>query len=148
MTIGELARRAGVSTDTVRFYERSGWLPASRRGDNRYRVYGEADVEHLRLLVDLRRLDFPLEDAARVAPWCHSGHCADTTDALPALIAERRRMVRERIDGLQQLDTRLGQLERHLSRRNLEVIDLSGACCDAARSISDERATGCSCCAG
>ena len=27
MRIGELAERVGVSTDTVRFYERSGWLP-------------------------------------------------------------------------------------------------------------------------
>jgi DNA-binding transcriptional MerR regulator len=146
MTIGELARRAGVSTDTVRFYERSGWLPASRRGDNRYRMYGEADAEHLQLLVDLRRLDIPLEDAARVASWCHSGHCADATDALPALIAERRRTVRERIDGLHQLDTRLAQLERHLSRQRLDVIDPAGACCEAARHVSNEGSAGCGCC--
>ena len=145
MTIGELARRVGVSTDTVRFYERSGWLPASRRHENRYRVYDEADAEHLRLLVDLRRLDFSLQDAARVASWCHSGHCADTTDTLPVLIAERRTAVHDRIARLQQLDARLAQLERHLSRRTLEVIDLGGACCDAARSVTDD-GSGCTCC--
>src|SRR5919106_4241908 len=90
MRIGELARQIGVSTDTVRFYERSGWLPQAARRDNDYREYGEPDVEHLRLLIELRRLDLPLEDAARIAGWCHAGHCADTTADLPQLINERR----------------------------------------------------------
>ena len=36
MRIGELAREVGVSTDTVRFYERSGWLPRASRRDNAY----------------------------------------------------------------------------------------------------------------
>jgi len=66
MRIGELAEAVGVSTDTVRFYERSGWLPRASRRDNTYREYGPADVEHLRLIIDLRRLDLPLEDAARI----------------------------------------------------------------------------------
>jgi DNA-binding transcriptional MerR regulator len=90
MRIGELAQRVGVSTDTVRFYERSGWLPRASRRDNAYRDYREQDVEHLRLLIDLRRLDLPLGDAGRIASWCHSGHCAETTTELPRLLAERR----------------------------------------------------------
>jgi DNA-binding transcriptional MerR regulator len=53
MRIGELAREVGVSTDTVRFYERSGWLPRAARRDNDYRDYGPNDVEHLRLLIEL-----------------------------------------------------------------------------------------------
>ena len=69
MRIGELAARVGVSTDTVRFYERSGWLPRASRRDNAYREYGDGDVEHLRLLIDLRRLDLPLADAGKIASW-------------------------------------------------------------------------------
>jgi hypothetical protein len=65
--IGELAQRIGVSTDTVRFYERAGWLPRPERQANAYREYAEADVEHFRLLIDLRRLEIPLEDASRGA---------------------------------------------------------------------------------
>ena len=87
MRIGELAEAVGVSTDTVRFYERSGWLPRASRRDNAYRDYGPADVEHLRLIIDLRRLDLPLEDAARIAGWCHSGHCGDSAAELPRMIA-------------------------------------------------------------
>lgn len=97
MRIGELARSVGVSTDTVRFYEREGLLPRPARRENGYREYTQTDVEHLRLLIDLRSLEVPPQQAAHVATMCHAGHCADTTRELPALVA-------------QQLDNRLTDL--------------------------------------
>ena len=146
MRIGELATEVGVSADTVRFYERSGWLPRASRRDNAYRDYSAADVEHLRLLIDLRRLDVPLEDAARIAGWCHSGHCADATEELPRVIAGRRSEIAQRIAGLQALDARLSALQRHLARprRSLAVVD--GPCCDAAGAITGSAEGGCDCC--
>ena len=148
MRIGELARQVGVSTDTVRFYERSGWLPRPPRRDNDYREYGEPDVEHLRLLIDLRRLDLPLEDAARIASWCHSGHCADTTAELPRLIGERRAEVADRIAGLQALDARLAELAGHLRRprQSLAILDAAGPCCEAADAIVGSAEGKCACC--
>jgi DNA-binding transcriptional MerR regulator len=156
MRIGDLARVLGVSPDTIRFYERQGWLPRPARSDNRYRAYDPADVEHLRLLLELRRLDVPLPDAARLAAWCHAGHCGETTSALPTLIAERRRSVAERIAGLRALDERLARLERHLattgrratprsSGRPLPVVAAAEPCCDAAGAV-EGLASGCSCC--
>jgi DNA-binding transcriptional MerR regulator len=146
--IGELAREVGVSTDTVRFYERSGWLPRPARRDNTYREYGPADVEHLRLLIDLRRLDIPLEDAARIAGWCHSGHCADTTTELPALIEHRRAEVADRIAGLEALDARLADLQRHLTgaRRSLTMLDVAGPCCETADAVVGAVEGVCACC--
>jgi DNA-binding transcriptional MerR regulator len=147
MRIGELARQVGVSTDTVRFYERSGWLPRPARQANDYRDYGEADAEHLRLLIDLRRLDLPLDDAARIAAWCHSGHCADSTAELPRLITERRAAIADRIAGLQALDARLASLGRHLRtpRSALAVIG-TAPCCDAADAVKGSGDGDCSCC--
>jgi DNA-binding transcriptional MerR regulator len=145
MRIGELARQVGVSTDTVRFYERSGWLPQASRRGNDYREYSDDDVEHLRLMIDLRRLDVPLADASRIAGWCHSGHCADSTAELPRLIADRRADIAGRIAGLRALDARLDDLERHLSRprRALAMVDTGAACCDAADA---SELAGCACC--
>ena len=150
MRIGELAARVGVSTDTVRFYERSGLLPRASRRDNDYREYRDADVEHLQLLTDLRRLDVPLDDAAKIAGWCHSGHCADTTSELPSVIAARRADLAGRIAGLQALDARLQDLERHLARRrrSLTVLGGEGPCCDAAAAIGEAIEGACSCCSG
>jgi len=146
MRIGELAKEVGVSTDTVRFYERSGWLPRASRRDNAYREYGAADVEHLRLIIDLRRLDVPLEDAARIAGWCHSGHCADSTAELPRMIEARRAEIADRITGLQALDGRLAGLLGHLGRpvRSLAVLD--GPCCEAADAVVGAAEGGCPCC--
>ena len=137
MRIGDLAQRVGVSTDTVRFYERAGWLPRASRHANSYRHYGEPDVEHLKLLIELRRLDVPLDDAARIAGWCHSGHCAESTEDLPRIVSERRANVASRIAALQDLDARLAGLEQHLvrSRRSLTVLEAGGACCDAAGAV-------------
>jgi DNA-binding transcriptional MerR regulator len=146
MRIGELAREVGVSTDTVRFYERSGWLPRASRRDNDYREYGAADVEHLRLLIDLRRLDLPLDDAARIAGWCHSGHCADSTAELPRLIGQRRAEIAERIAGLQALDARLDGLIGHLERPRRSLAVLDGPCCDAADAVVGTAEGSCACC--
>ena len=147
MRIGELAQRVGVSTDTVRFYERSGWLPRASRRDNSYRTYGEPDVEHLRLLIELRRLDVPLDDASRIAGWCHSGHCAESTEGLPRIVSERRADVASRIAALQDLDTRLAGLEQHLVRsgRTLSVLEAGSACCDAAGAVMGSTSVCASC---
>ncbi|MBI3747029.1 MAG: MerR family transcriptional regulator [Chloroflexi bacterium] len=159
MRIGELADRVGVPADTVRFYEREGWLPRPPRQGNGYREYADADVEHLRLLIDLRRLGLTLEEAARLASYCHSGHCADTSAELPRLIADRRADVALRLSRLRELDARLADLERHVAEtsagtgsqrpnrgRALAVVDVGGPCCAAAASITDVAEGGCVCC--
>ena len=152
MRIGQLAERLGVTGDTVRFYERAGWLPSAARQANGYRNYREEDVEHLRLLIDLRRMDLPLETAARLASWCHSGHCEQTTAELPRQLADKRREIAHRIDDLRALDERLAQLERHLeasvmsSTRELRVLSLSRPCCDAAAAVAEGEPESCSVC--
>jgi len=146
MRIGQLAEAVGVSTDTVRFYERSGLLPRASRRDNTYREYDPADVEHLRLIVDLRRLDLPLEDAARIAGWCHAGHCVDATAELPRMIADRRAEIADRIAGLQALDARLIGLLGHLERPRRSLAVLDGPCCEAAGAVVGAAEGGCPCC--
>jgi DNA-binding transcriptional MerR regulator len=146
--IGELAQRVGVSTDTVRFYEREGVLPRPSRHGNGYRAYSEADVEHLRLLVDLRSLEIPLEEASDVATMCHLGHCADTRRELPTVIARQREAIAQRITRLQQLERRLAYLGDHLADRRepLAILPGSGACCDAAAAIMTAGEGRCPCC--
>ncbi len=135
MRIGVLARQLGVSADTLRFYERSGLLPTPPRTDNGYREYGPAEAERIRLLLDLRRLDVPLADAARIAGWCQTGHCTEASTALPSVLAARRAALRERIEGLQALDRRLAQLERHLALSELRMAGAAGPCCAAAAAV-------------
>lgn len=136
MRIGELARTLGVSADTLRFYEKRGVLPPQPRGSNGYRDYGPAELDRIRLLLGLRRLDLPLDEAARLAGWCQSGHCTETTAELPQLIAAKRAEIRDRMMSLRDLDARLASLERHLSLAPLPMAGRAGACCSAAAALS------------
>src|SRR3954468_9494270 len=63
MKIGEVAGQAGVSVDTVRFYERVGVLPAPARTDSGYRDYEPETIERIRLTRQLQAIGFTLGDA-------------------------------------------------------------------------------------
>ena len=91
----------------------------------------------LRLLIDLRRLDIPLEDAARIAGWCHSGHCVDTTSELPRLIDARRADIADRIAGARRHSTRAlpGSRGTSSDHAGLAVLDVAGPCCEAADAV-------------
>ncbi len=60
--IGSLARLAGVSTRTVRYYEEIGLLTTARRFAGGRRVFGEEAVQRLRFIGRLKRLGFSLEE--------------------------------------------------------------------------------------
>lgn len=114
MRIGALAQQLGTTTDAIRFYERRGLLPTPSRADNRYREYTGADAERLRILIGLRQLDLPLEQAAALANMCADGQCAEVSSALRQAAAEKRIELRRRISEMCYLDERLAQLESGL----------------------------------
>lgn len=60
VTIGELARRAGVNVQTVRYYERRGLLEEPGRRESGYRVYDTSALERLRFIRRAQELGFTL----------------------------------------------------------------------------------------
>lgn len=63
---GELARAAGVSTDTLRHYERKGVLGAPRRSANGYREYPPDALSRVLLVRRALAFGFTLDELARV----------------------------------------------------------------------------------
>ncbi len=59
---GELARLAGVSTDTLRHYERKGLLARPRRSCNGYREYPASDLDRVRLVRGALGIGFTLNE--------------------------------------------------------------------------------------
>lgn len=97
--IGELAHRAGVGIDTVRFYERRGLLAPSARLASGYRRYGEAELQRLRFIRRAKALGFSLEDAGSLLALSASGDIAKVRaaasqhlDAVERRIAELQRI--------------------------------------------------------
>ena len=66
MKINEVEERVGITKRNIRFYEKEGLLTPQRNSDNGYRDYGEEEVEVLRKIKLLRKLDVPLEEIRRL----------------------------------------------------------------------------------
>ena len=66
MTIGDTARRSGVSARMIRHYEKLGLLPKVARSESGYRFYGESDLRTLDFIRRARDLGFAIEDIARL----------------------------------------------------------------------------------
>ncbi|MHA7882069.1 MerR family transcriptional regulator [Nitratireductor rhodophyticola] len=61
MKIGDLARRTGTNTPTIRYYEEIGLIPRADRQDGGQRRYGDEDVKRLTLIRRCREFGFPIE---------------------------------------------------------------------------------------
>jgi DNA-binding transcriptional MerR regulator len=60
-TINKIARTAGVTLRTLRYYDRIGLLVPSGRTEAKYRLYSDDDLERLQQILFFRELDFSLE---------------------------------------------------------------------------------------
>ena len=65
-TIGQLAKLAGISTKTLRVYERKGLLVPERNADNSYRLYGEEAVRTLEKIQLMKWQDVTLDQIAKI----------------------------------------------------------------------------------
>ena len=110
MRIGALSHATGVDVDTIRFYEKSGLLPAPARTDNGYRAYGQAHLERLAFIRHCRALDMPLADVKLLL------ESLSTTDparlaAVDGLIDDQLAKVRARLASMKALEQQLGALK-------------------------------------
>lgn len=62
LTSGQLAKKAGVGVETLRFYEREGLLPAPARATSGYRQYAPSAVERVRFVRRAQLLGFQLKE--------------------------------------------------------------------------------------
>lgn len=98
LRIGEVAHRAGVSTATVRYYERSGIMPKPRRSAAGYRLYAERAVNELVFIRKAQALGFSLDEIGSLLSLSRRGEapCARVislaTDHV-ALLDERIRQL-------------------------------------------------------
>lgn len=60
--IGEVAEAVGLSLRTIRHYEEVGLVPASDRTAGGFRLYTDADIDRLRLVKQMKPLEFSLEE--------------------------------------------------------------------------------------
>ncbi len=99
LRVSQLAERAGVGIDTVRYYERAGLIPEPPRRPSGYREYPAQAVERLRFIRRAKALGFTLDEIAGLLAL--SDQRADAQDV--------RQLAVER---LEQIETKLRELQR------------------------------------
>ena len=97
-SIGELARRAGVAIDTVRYYERNQLLDPAGRLASGYRRYGDSELRRLRFIRRAKALGFSLADVRALLSLSDERNVARIKRAAEARLAE--------------VEQRLAELER------------------------------------
>lgn len=104
MRIGELARRTGLPTSRIRFYERIGLLKDVERLANGYRDYPEDAILVLRMIAAAQKAGFSLDELRVMLPDGRSAWGHDD------LIGSLRRKVRH----IEKLQVQLAESRAHL----------------------------------
>jgi len=86
LTIGDIAKAAGTTPRTVRFYEEIGLISPVKRTPNGYRLYGQDELQKLRLITALKRSGFQLKSVRALfdlkAAECTGGEAAVTVQRI------------------------------------------------------------------
>ena len=104
--IGALARRAGVSIDTVRYYEKSGLLAPQARLASGYRRYSDLQLSRLRFIRRAQNLGFTLKDVRELLGLSKQRDVARVKRAAEKKLTE----VERKISALQRIRTGLAEL--------------------------------------
>lgn len=97
LSIGQLARSAGVPTSTLRYYERSGLLKPDERSGSNYRQYHPDTVEKLRFIRSAQAIGLSLIQVQELLDLTGSSGspCHDVEQVLERRIAEVREKLRD-----------------------------------------------------
>ena len=106
MAIGKIARRAGVSVDTVRYYEKSGLLTPAARLASGYRRYDDAQLKRLRFIREAQKLGFSLRDVRELLSLSRQRDITRVKRAAEKKLAD----VESRIAALERVRAALGKL--------------------------------------
>ena len=66
LTIGQLAKRANVNLETIRYYERRGLIPEPPRSESGYRMYSRDAVARTEFIKRAQALGFSLREISEI----------------------------------------------------------------------------------
>lgn len=120
LTIGKLAKQAGVTIDTVRFYERRGLVAEPERTASNYRIYSGAEIARLKFIKKAKSLGFSLNEIKELLVLRY---------APEATKEEVKSKVEHKINDIKMKITDLGHI--------LDVLEKLNKSCDGHGSADD-----------
>jgi MerR family mercuric resistance operon transcriptional regulator len=108
LTIGQVAERAGVNVETIRYYQRRGLLAEPLKPQGGYRRYTPETVKHIRFIKRAQALGFTLEEVASLLTLEEACACAETR----ALAAHKVDLIEQKLNDLSAMRKALASLIR------------------------------------
>jgi MerR family mercuric resistance operon transcriptional regulator len=105
LTIGRLAKAAGVNIETIRYYQRLELIIEPAKPPTGYRQYPHQTIERIHFIKAAQQLGFSLKEIQQLLAL-GSSHCAD----IQALATEKRQRIQRQIEGLLTIQSVLDQM--------------------------------------
>jgi len=124
LTIGKLSKMAGVTNDTVRFYERYGLIEPVRRSESNYRLYHEADAARLRFIRRAKELGFSLNEIKDLLALSQDPHAtkADIRERTERKAEDIRQKINDLSKILSALETLVETCDGHGSAKECPIL--------------------------
>ena len=123
--IGALATAAGLTVDTLRFYEREGLLPPAFRTAGGFRLYPPEIAERLRFIKQARELGLSLREIRQLVEP-DNGQCCAVRDVIAARLAEVDERLRDLGSFRRTLQNALKRCEKTLSHSKNAACPVAG----------------------
>lgn len=124
MKIAEVSERYGLSTDTLRYYERVGLIPPVNRNGSGIRDYNEADLMRVEFIKCMRSAGLPIEALIEYMGLVQQGD--ETAEARKEILNEQRNLLVARIQEMQKtleiLNHKISIYEDILLKKEKEMI--------------------------
>lgn len=111
--IGKAAKLAGVSVDTIRFYQKLGLIDEGSRSAGGYRIFGERQIDNLKFVRHAQELGFSLNEVKELLALRQKPHaCSEVQSMLKRKLPD----VREKIKILARVEVELSGALRGCNR--------------------------------
>ena len=124
MKIAEVSEQYGISSDTLRYYERIGLIPPVTRNESGIRDYGELDVKRVEFIKCMRSAGLPIEVLIDYMELVQQGD--QTIDARKEILKEQREQLVARMAEMQKtlelLDYKIRGYENAVLKKEKDML--------------------------
>ncbi len=123
MTVGEVAKKMGVTVRTLQYYDEEGLFSPSSESEGGRRLYNDKDVIHLYQILSLKHLGFSLEDIKnRLIPLDTPADVADILKEQASAIREKIETLTESLKEIETLQAEVLQMQTVDFKKYADII--------------------------
>ncbi|MBE7555694.1 MAG: MerR family transcriptional regulator [Anaerolineales bacterium] len=124
MKIMEVSEQSGISSDTLRYYERIGLIPPVNRNGSGIRDYSDIDLKRVEFVKCMRNAGLPIEVLLEYFKLSEQGD--QTIEARKEILKEQRKLLAARVAEMQKtldlLDYKIHMYENAILEQEREII--------------------------